>query len=417
MQKRSPLLPIFLTVFLDMLGVGIIIPVIPALFVSADSSILPAATTLTERSVLYGYLIAIYPLMQFFGAPVLGALSDRYGRRPMLVISLIGTMIGYILFGWAILIHNLPLLFLSRALPGFTGGNISIVYSAISDLTVDQPQTRPKYFGLVGMAFGLGFILGPALGGLLADNSVVSWFDHSTPFWFTSALTFANLLLLWRVFPETLRQPRQTAINLLSGVSNIRKAFSSPNLRGIFKVSLLLSLGFSFFTQFFAVYLMQRFGMKEKDIGLIFGWVGIWLVFTQGVTVRYLSRKVESRQILRYSILLLSISVPLVLLPENPWNVLWINPLIATFQGVTSPNLTTVVSAQASTQEQGEILGINQSMISVGQMVPPLIAGYLNSLNGAYPILAGGIAIFLGWLAYISLQLNKAKNAGNEEEK
>ena len=406
MPKHSPLLPIFLTVFLDMLGVGIIIPVLPALFISEDTSFLPIATSLTDRSLLYGYLIAIYPLMQFFGAPVLGALSDRYGRRPMLAISLVGTLVGYLLFGWAILLKNLPLLFLSRALPGFTGGNISIVYSAISDLTVDAPQNRPKYFGLVGMAFGLGFILGPALGGLLADNTVLSWFDHSTPFWFTAALTFVNIILLWRFFPETLSEQRDTPVRFLTGIRNIRKAFSSPNLRGVFQVSLFLSLGFSFFTQFFAVYLMQRFGLLEKDVGLIFAWVGIWLVFTQGVTVRQLSKKVSSQQVLKYSILLLSISVPLILLVDTPWAVLWINPLIATFQGITSPNLTSVVSAQASAREQGEILGMNQSMISVGQMVPPLIAGYLNSLNGAFPILAGGITIFIGWIAYIRLGLS-----------
>ncbi|MBK9337783.1 MAG: MFS transporter [Lewinellaceae bacterium] len=403
---RSPLLPVFLTVFLDMLGVGIIIPVLPALFVAEGTSFLPTDTTVAERSVLYGYLIAIYPFMQFFGAPVLGALSDRYGRRPMLVVSLIGTLVGYLLFGWAILIKNLPLLFLSRALPGFTGGNISIVYSAISDLTVERPETRPKYFGLVGIAFGLGFILGPALGGVLADGSVVSWFDHSTPFWFTALLTLVNILLLWQFFPETLKNRRETAINLFTGFANIRKAFLSPNLRGIFRVSLLLSLGFSFFTQFFAVYLMQRFGLVEKDIGLIFAWVGLWLVFTQGVVVRRLAQKVSSRQVLKYSILLLSIATPLVLLPVNPWNILWVNPFIAIFQGITAPNLTAVVSAQAGVRDQGEILGINQSMISVGQMVPPVLAGYLNSLNGAYPILAAGIMMFLGWVAYITLRLD-----------
>ncbi|MCB9307787.1 MAG: MFS transporter [Lewinellaceae bacterium] len=403
--SRSPLFPVFLTVFLDMLGVGIIIPVLPALFISPETSILSTGTSEADRSILYGYLIAIYPFMQFFGAPALGALSDRFGRKPMLLLSLAGTFIGYILFAWAIVLKNLPLLFLSRALPGFTGGNISIVFSAISDLTRHQPQDRPKYFGLVGMAFGLGFILGPAIGGFLADNTVVSWFNHATPFWFTAALTLINILLLRLNFRETLPERNATAVSFLMGFRNIRRAFASVNLRGIFAVSLLLSLGFSFFTTFFSYYLMHRFGLTEKNIGIIFGWVGIWLVFTQGFTVRRLAKKVSSQHILRYSILLLGIAVPLVLLPDNPWNVMWINPFIATFQGITAPNLTTVVSAQAGAQEQGEILGINQSMISVGQMLPPVIAGYLSTIGTSLPILAGGITILLGWLVYISLKM------------
>jgi DHA1 family tetracycline resistance protein-like MFS transporter len=140
--------------------------------------------------------------------------------------------------------------------------------------------------------------------------------------------------------------------------------------------------------------------MPVKDIGLIFAWVGLWLIFTQGFTVRRLSAKFKSAQLLRYSILFLAIAIPMVLVPDNPWNILWVNPFIATFQGITAPNLTAVVSAQASPQEQGEILGINQSMVSVGQTLPPVIAGYLSSLNGAYPILAGGIMIFIGWVVY-----------------
>lgn len=400
-NKNGILLTIFLTVFIDMLGIGIIIPVLPALFFEESSDFFTYAISQERRAILYGFLIAAYPFMQFFGAPLLGALSDRNGRRPMLRLSLIGTMIGYLLFAIALMQGNLWLLFFSRLLPGFTGGNISIVFSAIADIS--EGEERTKNFGLVGTAFGLGFILGPALGGLLADESVVSWFNSSTPFIFTTLLTLVNVLLVQFVFPETLQESEQSNISLFTGFKNILTSFRAPNLRTIFTVALLLSLGFTFFTQFFAVGLIEKFDYTEKDIGLFFAWIGIWLVFTQGFLVRRLAKNFQPTTLLRITTLTLGIGIAAVLLPDQ---VVWlyvIAPVIAVSQGITSPNLLSTISAQASSKQQGQILGINQSMQSVGAMIPPVIGGYLTSLNYNFPILAAAVITILAWLAFLIL--------------
>ncbi|MFQ5448737.1 MAG: MFS transporter, partial [Saprospiraceae bacterium] len=282
-RSSSPLIPIFFTVFLDMLGVGIIIPVIPTLFFDADSSFFAMEVSRDFRSIMYGLLIASFPFMQFFGAPLLGSLSDRFGRKPLLSTSLTGTMLGYLLFAYAIGTGNLVLLFISRMLPGFFGGNISIVYSAIAD--VSDEKSRPKNFGLVGMSFGLGFILGPTIGGILADSTLVSWFSPATPFWFTAMLTFCNIVLMRFRFRETLKTRRMTPLNPFLGFRNVATSFAVPRLRVIFTVVLLISLGFSFFTQFFSVLLIEKFSYSVKDIGFLFGWIGVWLVITQGVFV------------------------------------------------------------------------------------------------------------------------------------
>jgi len=274
------------------------------------------------------------------------------------------------------------------------------------------------------MAFGLGFILGPALGGILADDSVVSWFTSSTPFIFTGILTFLNILMVKFIFRETLPRLQPDYIpasqnmeggtvndlneegkikwsSLFRGFRNIATSFREAKLRVIFTVILLLSLGFTFFTTFFAVLLYDRFSFSEKDVGFLFGWIGIWLVITQGVFVRRLSKKFSPNQLLPYSIFALFISIGILVLPSEAWMFYALNPMVAIAQGITSPNMTTVVSTQVGEHRQGEVLGINQSMISVGQIFPPLLAGWLNTINGSLPILAGAFMIFLAWVVYV----------------
>ena len=400
--QKSSIGPIFLTAFLDLLGIGIVIPIIPALFFDPGSEFFPESFSMDHRSVLYGLLVATYPIMQFIGAPILGALSDRHGRKPMLTISLFGTLVGYLLFALAIYTGNLPLLFFSRMLPGFMGGNLSIIFSSIAD--VSDPASKTRNFGLIGMAFGIGFVLGPTIGGILGDSTVVSWFSYSTPFLFTALLTAVNIVFLQYRFRETLEEKRETKINALSGFLNVAKSFRMPHLRSIFVVVLFLALGFSFFTQFFSVLLIEKFDFSTKKIGILYGWIGLWLVFTQGVTVRLLSKKFPSSQILTVTPLLLSIAIAALLLPKEGFGYLFffLNPFVATFQGITAPNMTTVISEQAGPRQQGEILGINQSMQSLGQAIPPLIAGYLNTLNGSYPLVAASLFVFLGWVVYMT---------------
>ncbi|HHJ49452.1 MAG TPA: MFS transporter [Phaeodactylibacter sp.] len=397
-SSKAPLGIIFLTVLFDMIGLGIVIPVIPALFFDREAGFFTAAVGDDTISIIYGLLIGSYPLMQFFGAPILGNLSDRYGRKPVLSLSLVGTFIGYFLFAVAIWQQNLPLLFVSRMLPGFMGGNISIVYSALAD--VSTPEQKAGNFGLVGAAFGIGFIIGPALGGVLADPEVYSGFSYITPFIFTGFLTILNLLLVqWR-FPETLKERKRTPVKPWSGLTNLAKAFTYSNLRSIFTVSLLLSLGFAFFTQFFAVYLIQRFQYEQRDIGFLYAWIGLWLVITQGVIVRRLGTRFLSSQLLSVTILLLSFALAALLLPAQSHWFYVINPLIAIFQGITSPNLTAIISNLVGLDRQGEILGIQQSMRSLGTAVPPIIAGWLNALDSRYPVMAAALLVLIAWLVY-----------------
>lgn len=396
---KHRLFPIILTALIDMLGIGIIIPVIAPLIVDNTGGILDPASTEAQRNIVYGFLAALYPIMQFFGAPVLGALSDRYGRKKILYISLGGSAIGFALFAIGVLTQNLWLLFLSRGLDGFTGGNISIIYSAISDIS--GPKDRAKNFGLVGMALGFGFVVGPLLGGVLADPTLVSWFSPSTPFWFAAGLCVFNMLLLTFIFKETLAKVNPRPVTILTGFRNFTKAFTFPNLRTIFTVVFFGTLGFSFFTQFFSVFMIERHGFAERDLGLYFGFIGVCIAFTQGVLVRIFTKRFQPTTIIPFTSLGLAIALPMMLLPTSEGWLYAISPLVAIFHGLTLPNLNALVSMQASADQQGQVMGINQSVSSIGNAIPPILAGFLSATSIYLPTLAAGLFTFFSWVFFV----------------
>ena len=397
-NKNYSIITIFFTVFLDLLGLGIIIPILPALLLDPIGGILPITYSFSARTLLYGFLIASYPIAQFFGAPILGALADSKGRKKLLILSLIGTVAGYAVFIVGILTGNIFLLFLGRVLDGFTGGNISIAQSAIADISTEE--TKSRNFGLIGMAFGLGFIIGPYVGGKLSDASVVSWFTYATPFYLSIFLAILNVLLVILNFPETLAKKREIKVNVFTGFGNISKAFSYKNLRVMFLVVFLLTVGFNFFTQFFQVFLYGKFKFTQSQVGNFFAYMGLWIAISQGAVLRPLSKKFKPAKILSVSIIILAVSFPFLLIPKERFWLYLIVPFIAIFQGLNQPNGTAIISNLSDKDKQGEILGINQSISSLAQAIPPIIAGFVTSINLDLPIWFAALSTLLAWIVF-----------------
>lgn len=398
-KKGFSILPLFCIALLDMIGIGIILPILGPLFLDPSKGIMPEYYSYSARTIVLGFLIAAYPMAQFFGAPLLGGLSDRHGRKKVLLISLFGTMLGYLLFGYGILIGNIYILFISRLLDGFTGGNVSIALSSIADISDEKEKARN--FGLIGMAFGIGFIFGPLLGGKLADSSIVSWFNYATPLWFAALLSFVNIILLLLVFRETLSARIHSKLSLLTGFRNISRAFQLPNLRTMFIVIFILALGFNFFTQFFQVFLIEKFDYTESGIGDLFAYIGLWIAITQGIITRAVSRKFAPKQAVAFSTLLLSFALIMILAPAKSIYLYAVLPVVAIAQGLTYPNSTAIISNLADKSSQGEVMGISQSMQALAQSVTPVIAGFITLWYLNLPIVIASILTFVGWLVFV----------------
>lgn len=387
---------VFFTTFLDLLGVGIIIPIIAPLFLDVEHHLLPDHYTFSDRTIVMGLLISSFSFMQFFGSSFLGALSDRFGRKKVLFASIAGSALGYVILATGIELGLPALLFAGRMLNGFCAGNLAVIYSAIADIS--SPNDKSKNFGLVGAAFGIGFVIGPFMGGQLADPHLVSWFTYATPFWVAALLSLLNLALISLRFTETIGQKVNRSLNFTTGIKNLRIAFTHTQLRTVFLVSFLFIFGFTFFTQFIQVYLIEVFDYKQSDIGQLFAYMGIWIALTQGGIIRPVSKRFAPTATLRFSLLFLAMAMLALLLPSASWQLFLALPFVSIFQGLTSPNITATVSNLAGNDIQGEILGINQSVSAFAQLLPPLIGGILVGFDIRMPIFGSAFFILMAWL-------------------
>ena len=398
---RRDLSVITFTAFLNFIGLTIAIPIFTPLCLDQAHGIIAAGTSVPVRTTILGFLLGIFPLCQFFTAPMLGTFSDRYGRKKVLLFSLAGMLLGSIIMAVSITLANLPLAFLSRIIMGGFSGSLAVTQSAIADVSDDK--SRAKNFGLIGAAFGASLFIGPALGGFLSDPAIHPWFNYATPFWLSSALTALNFCQVAWQLSETLppEKRRHADFHVLIGPINIVKAFRDPVCRAMFLVVFSLGFGFNFFTQFFQVFLIDKFAATRSQLGVVFSYLGIWGILTQAIIIRPVSKNFRPAQVLTVTPLLLTGTFLLLLLvPTFPllFAVILFIPL---FNGLLNPNLTARISSLRGAQNQGELLGINQSVLALSQFLPPIIGGYIVGNHYTLPIWITAAFYLIGWVLFI----------------
>jgi DHA1 family tetracycline resistance protein-like MFS transporter len=360
-MNRSPLLVIFVTVFIDLVGFGIVIPVLPFYVEGTQFDASPRAV---------GLLFASYSIMQLIFSPVLGRLSDRYGRRPVLFFSLLGTSLGFFILGFA---TTLWMLFAGRIIDGITGGNISTAQAYIADVTTEED--RAKGMGLIGAAFGLGFIFGPAIGGILSR-----WGVH-VPFLFAGALSLANATLLYFVLPETVGPGHPARESAAAGRwSQLASALRRPSLAFVLGIYFLFVTAFSLMTSSFGLFTLYRFGFDAHDTGWIFAFVGVVGAVVQGGLIGRLVKTFGEPPLVIAGALLFTASLVLIPLtgPQTGMaGLLALGALFALGNGLATPSLNALASKSAGAAEQGGVLGVTQSVASLARAVGPLVSAAL----------------------------------------
>jgi MFS transporter, DHA1 family, tetracycline resistance protein len=362
----KPLLIIFVTIVIDLIGFGIVIPLLT--FYAEEFNATPLDI---------GLLVSCYSLMQFVFAPILGSLSDKYGRRPLLFISILGSGVGYLMMGFA---GALWVIYAGRLLGGITGGNLSIAQAYIADITTKE--NRAKGMGLFGMAFGLGFILGPAIAGILSP------YGTHIPFLFAAVLSFANAIALYFILPETRKFGQSDEIvQRKSRISELTEVFKDKRFTTITLQYFLLVTAFSMMTTSFAYYTMQKFGYDASKTGYVLGYVGFVAVVMQGGLFSGLAKRFGEAKLSIFGCLLLVLSfiaIPFVSKDSGGLVALLIGAgCFSIGNSLASPSMTSLASKNADEKEQGKVLGIMQSAASLARVIGPLICGVLlnNSLN------------------------------------
>ncbi|HEX7284329.1 MAG TPA: MFS transporter [Vicinamibacterales bacterium] len=371
----SPLVVIFVTVFIDLLGFGIIIPLLPFYAESFGAS-----------AFTIGLLNTSFSLMQFLFSPIWGRWSDRIGRKPIILIGLLGSCLSYVTMALA---PSLTLLFVARIVGGIAGANIPTAQAYIADVTT--PENRAKGMGMVGAAFGLGFIFGPALGGLL------SRYSPATPMWFAAALCLANFVAAWFLLPESRRASAST--RTLGRMEAFRHAMKQPTLLLVLSLYFIVTMAFSAFEATFALFTEAKFGYTTTSIGFLFAFIGLILSLIQGVFVGKVVKRVGERRLIPAAIFLISLSIGLIPFVWNVPTLLVALAILAVGMGFNNPSLSSMVSKLSHEDDQGGVLGLASSIASLGRVVGPAWGGYLYDAYGmTTPYLAAASVMFTAFI-------------------
>lgn len=389
-MKKSPILVLFVTIFIDLLGFGLVIPILPIFSRQIGAS-----------DTEIGLIAAVYSLMNFIFAPFWGTLSDRIGRRPVILVSILVTAASYIIFAYS---TTLFILFAARILGGIGSANLSAAQAYISDIT--PPEGRAKAMGLIGAAFGLGFIFGPPLGGYLKSISSEGSVDMVG--YVSAAFCIINFIMAYFLLPESIKQKKLDAPFNFKPITSLVKQLQVPQIRELFLFNFVFITAFSMMQITVALLWEEHNGLNEKQIGYMFAFIGLASAIVQGTMVGRLVKWFGEHKLLFIGSILMAIGLVMIPFISNdyffPFAFISII-FIALANGCLMPSITSLISQYTSEEKQGHTLGLNQSFGSIARVVGPTLGGFLYGISYFHPYVAGGI-FMIGCIGFYYMLIN-----------
>jgi MFS transporter, DHA1 family, tetracycline resistance protein len=413
-QTRRILIPYSIVILFAYIGFALPLPILPEMFLDPERSIIPGAT-LHHKMILLGLVMASFPLGQFFGSPLLGRLSDRFGRKKVILLSLTGTTIGYLITALAVHLGSILGMFLGLALCGFCEGNVTIAQSVVADLTEKEEFQTEKavHFGYINIFISLGFIIGPLMGGQLADPTVCSWFTFATPFWVAACMTVIGMGIIYWGSKETLKRKPEEKWRLFNSMwSGLKR----PKLKGFYLANFFVALGYFAFFRFFPVFLERQFNFTASQLSYVMVYDSLAIAAGVIWLIPFLSKRLKPVESLCLFAFLLAITFIVCLIPKSPYALLITLPPLGFCLAVVITNGSLLISNTASQSFQGQAMGTLTSFQVLAEIFTGLAGGPLAAFTMTLPLYIGSaMAVICGLILFTSIRRDRisVKSEGN----
>lgn len=397
-------LPYAIVVFFGYVGFSMPLPILPEMFLDPDKSILSASYSLKVKTFILGLMMSAYPIGQLIGSPILGKCSDRWGRKKIILISLVGAMFGYMATAFAANHSHIIGIFIGLFLSGLCEGNVAIAQSVVADLAApDDHAKKATYFGWINLFICLAFIIGPILGGQLSDSSSVSWFSFSTPFWLASIMTLLGVLVVVRFSEET---KKQEDVPFIGYWDSFKEGLKQKLLCQMYLVNFFLALGYFSFFRFFPVYLKAHFSFSSSLIGYAIAYGSILFAIASIFILKPIAKKMSPQKAVSVFSFFLALSFFLVLWPNSSLSFLWTTLPLNACLAVVMTYGAVVVSEASSPSFQGQAFGMLTSVQVAAETITGLGGGILAGHISSLPIIIGAGMLFIASLLLSTFKHN-----------